>query len=81
MPQETPFLGIDLGTTNSVAAYVREGRAFVVGDEQGRSVVPSIVSEKTTRARYSRFTWCTMPVSGGTTWKLRNARCPHRRNA
>ena len=35
----------------------------------------------TTRARYSRFTWWTMPVSGGTTAKLRNAVCPQRRNA
>ena len=34
-----------------------------------------------TRARYSRFTWCTMPVSGGTTRKLSNALCPQRRNA
>ena len=35
----------------------------------------------TTGARYSRFTWCTMPVPGGTTRKSRNARCPQRRNA
>ena len=32
----------------------------------------------TTRARYSRFTWWTMPVSGGTTLKLWNAVCPQR---
>ena len=32
----------------------------------------------TTEARYSRFTWCTMPVSGGTTRKFRNAVCPQR---
>ena len=42
-------------------------------------VAPSAVN--TTRARYSRFTWCTMPVSGGTTLKLRNACWPQRRNA
>ena len=36
------------------------------------------VARKTTGARYSRFTWCTMPVSGGTTRKLRNAVCPQR---
>ena len=40
---------------------------------------PSRVS--TTRARYSRLTWWTMPVFGGTTLKLRNADCPQRRNA
>jgi hypothetical protein len=54
--------------------------------------VPSTVSGKTiaspfaprrttTGARYSRFTWWTMPVPGGTTRKSRNARCPQRRNA
>ena len=30
----------------------------------------------TTRARYSRFTWWTIPVFGGTTLKLSNARLP-----
>ncbi len=34
-----------------------------------------------TRARYSRFTWWTMPVSGGTTRKLSKASWPQRRNA
>jgi len=41
-------------------------------------LAPSVV--KTTLARYSRFTWCTMPVSGGTTRKLLSAFCPQRRN-
>jgi hypothetical protein len=45
------------------------------------TVLPSTVSENTTRARYSMLTWWTMPVSGGTTLKLLNARCPQRRNA
>ncbi len=39
---------------------------------------PSFV--KTTRARYSRFTWWTIPVSGGTTLKFSSAFCPQRRN-
>ena len=50
--------------------------------------VPMTVSGKatpsrtsTTRARYSRLTWWTMPVFGGTTRKLSNAPCPQRRNA
>ena len=34
----------------------------------------------TTRARYSMFTWCTMPVPGGTTLNWRNASWPQRRN-
>ena len=45
------------------------------------TVLPSTVSEKTTRARCSMFTWWTMPVSGGTTLKLWNACWPQRRNA
>ena len=40
---------------------------------------PSRVSRQTTRARYSTFTWWTMPVSGGTTRKLLNAPWPQRR--
>ena len=50
--------------------------------------VPTSVSGKatpsrssTTRARYSRLTWCTIPVPGGTTLKSRNASWPQRRNA
>ena len=50
--------------------------------------VPTRVSGKahpswvmTVRARYSRLTWCTMPVSGGTTRKFWNAPCPHLRNS
>jgi hypothetical protein len=52
--------------------------------------VPTIVSGyawpvpsfgKTTRERYSRLTWCTMPVSGGTTAKSSNAPWPQRRKA
>ena len=36
---------------------------------------------KTTWARYSRLTWWTMPVSGGTTRKFQKAFCPQRRKA
>ena len=38
-----------------------------------------LASTNTLRARNSRFTWWQMPVPGGTTWKLLNAFCPHRR--
>ena len=41
---------------------------------------PSFASEKTTRARCSMLTWCTIPVLGGTTRKLLNAVWPQRRN-
>lgn len=37
-------VGIDLGTTNSLVAYVDEGRPVVVRDKNGDGLVPSIVS-------------------------------------
>jgi molecular chaperone DnaK len=37
-------VGIDLGTTNTVIACVRNGRVHVLGDEQGRRLLPSVVS-------------------------------------
>ncbi len=36
--------GIDLGTTNSLVASVRSGSATTLVDEQGRSILPSVVS-------------------------------------
>jgi molecular chaperone HscA len=36
-------VGIDLGTTNSLVASVRSGLAVVLGDEQGRALLPSVV--------------------------------------
>src|SRR5438552_19191110 len=36
-------IGIDLGTTNSLVATVRNGYPVVLPDEQGRPLVPSIV--------------------------------------
>lgn len=35
--------GIDLGTTNSLVASVRSGSAATLTDEQGRSILPSVV--------------------------------------
>lgn len=35
--------GIDLGTTNSLVATVRSGRAETLADEQGRHLLPSVV--------------------------------------
>ena len=37
-------VGIDLGTTNSLVAYVENGRPVVIRDEAGDALVPSIVS-------------------------------------
>ena len=36
-------VGIDLGTTNSLVATVRNGQAEILTDEQQRPLVPSIV--------------------------------------
>lgn len=36
-------IGIDLGTTNSLVATVRSGMSVVLKDEQGRSLLPSVV--------------------------------------
>ncbi|HZP48700.1 MAG TPA: Fe-S protein assembly chaperone HscA [Vicinamibacterales bacterium] len=37
-------VGIDLGTTNSLVAYVRDGRPEVIRDAAGDGLVPSVVS-------------------------------------
>src|ERR1700757_2804470 len=39
-----PVVGIDLGTTFSLAAYMDRGRPVVVRDERGVALVPSVVS-------------------------------------
>lgn len=41
---ETQVIGIDLGTTNSLAAVVQEGKPCVLADREGRSLLPSVVS-------------------------------------
>ena len=37
-------VGIDLGTTNSLVAYVKDGVPLVIRDQQGDGLVPSVVS-------------------------------------
>ncbi|HEY2908535.1 MAG TPA: Fe-S protein assembly chaperone HscA [Vicinamibacterales bacterium] len=37
-------VGIDLGTTNSLVAYVKDGKPIVIRDSTGDGLVPSIVS-------------------------------------
>ncbi len=39
--------GIDLGTTNSLIASVQSGNASTLNDDQGRDILPSIVSYQT----------------------------------
>jgi molecular chaperone DnaK len=52
LPASTPapgrksraVIGIDLGTTNSCAAFVRDGRPYVLPTREGHHTVPSIVA-------------------------------------
>ena len=37
-------VGLDLGTTNTVVAYVRSGKVHVLADERGQRLLPSVVS-------------------------------------
>ena len=37
-------VGIDLGTTNSLVAYVNDGRPVVIRDDSGDALLPSVVS-------------------------------------
>ena len=41
--QHRVAIGIDLGTTNSLVATVRSGEAVCLQDQQGRSLLPSVV--------------------------------------
>ena len=41
-------LGIDLGTTNSCAHSIRNGRPFPISDKNGKVIVPSCVNFRTT---------------------------------
>ena len=38
------IVGIDLGTTNSLVAYMEGGQPRVIPNAEGRVIVPSIVS-------------------------------------
>lgn len=44
MKPSPQVIGIDLGTTYSLAAYVHDGRPVVVRDEKGVALVPSVIS-------------------------------------
>ena len=39
-----PVIGIDLGTTNSAAAFVTRGRPFVIPSREGYNTIPSIIA-------------------------------------
>jgi molecular chaperone DnaK len=39
-----PIIGIDLGTTNSCAAVVKDGKAFIIPSREGYNTIPSVVA-------------------------------------
>jgi Fe-S protein assembly chaperone HscA len=50
-PKSSRVVGIDLGTTNSLVAYMTENGPQVIRDEQGNALVPSIVYYDTAEQR------------------------------
>ena len=43
-PGSGPIIGIDLGTTNSCAAVVKDGKPFVIPSREGYNTIPSVVA-------------------------------------
>jgi molecular chaperone DnaK len=43
-PRDGPIIGIDLGTTNSCAAIVKDGQPVVLRSRDGQSLIPSVVA-------------------------------------
>jgi molecular chaperone DnaK len=39
-----PTIGIDLGTTNSVAAYMKDGQPVIIPNQEGDALTPSVVA-------------------------------------
>jgi molecular chaperone DnaK len=39
-----PIIGIDLGTTNSLAAYMKDGRPVIIPNLEGEALTPSVVA-------------------------------------
>lgn len=46
------IIGIDLGTTNSCAAYVKDGKAQVIKNAEGEYTTPSVVTFKSDNSSY-----------------------------
>ncbi len=70
-PQPSTPMPLTIGVWESVPTRV-SGRA---------TRRPSCSRTATTEARYSRFTWCTMPIPGGTTRNPWKACCAQRRSS
>ena len=53
-PKSGRVVGIDLGTTNSLVAFMGEGGPEVIRDERGEALVPSIVYYDTEQRAIAR---------------------------
>ena len=60
-------LGLDAAHAPADDADAVDHRRVAVGADQRVGVVDAVLARCTPRARYSRLTWCTMPMPGGTT--------------
>ena len=75
--------GLDPADAPAEHAEAVDHRGMRIGADHGVRIGLTHAASSpsnTTRARYSRLTWWTMPVSGGTTAKLSKAFWPQRRN-
>ncbi len=64
MAESSRVVGIDLGTTNSLVAYLQDGKPVVIPGEDGAALVPSVVAienGKTTVGNGARGTLLTAP--------------------
>ena len=74
-------LGLDAAHAPADDADAVDHRRVAVGADQRVGVVDAVCFWCTPRARYSRLTWCTMPMPGGTTLKVSKACMPHFMNS
>ena len=51
-------IGIDLGTTNSLVSYLSNGVVELIQDEDGSSLIPSVVAIKNNRLFVSGWHKC-----------------------
>ena len=73
-------LGLDAAHAPADDADAVDHRGVAVGADQRVRIIDAVLHLCTPLARYSRFTWCTMPMPGGTTLKVSKACMPHFRN-
>lgn len=53
-PKKEVMIGIDLGTTNSCVAIIKNGKPFIIPDDNGNTTTPSIVSIQNSKVYIGR---------------------------